>query len=173
MLTQADTFTFSDGSQYTVVSSPANPELEPLVVEMVFQPDCLAPPPHVHPHASDTFEVLEGAIEVRASGKWQRLETGKRITAAPGAVHTFRNRGRAPVRVRNVHEPAYRFEHYLRCIDALLREQKFTKITPRAAIYLAMIDRAHAETIRPAPALKAPAAMLAALGAAMRVRIPE
>jgi hypothetical protein len=75
--------------------------------------------------------------------------------------------------VRNVHDPAHRFEHYLRQIDAVLREQGFTKVTPRAAVYLAMIDREHSETIRPAPALRAPMALLAALGRAMRLQLPE
>lgn len=67
MSADAEQFTFPDGSQFRVVSSPENPGREPLVMEMVFPPGCLAPPPHVHPHGSDTFEVLEGAIEVRAN----------------------------------------------------------------------------------------------------------
>jgi hypothetical protein len=95
MLTATDTFTFSDGSQYTVISSPDDPNSVPLVMEMTLQPDCLAPPPHVHPHSSDTFEVLDGVIEVRA------------------------------------------------------------------------------DTIRPAPAPRPPMAILAALGRAMRVRVPQ
>lgn len=173
MLTTANKFTFPDGSEYAVISSPSDPEHEPLVMEMTYAPRCLAPPPHVHPDGSDTFEVLDGEIEVRAHGKWHRLKAGQAITAKPGEVHTFRNRGRASVRVRNVHDPAHRFEHYLRQIEAVLRQQGFTKVTPRAAIYLAMIDREHAETIRPAAALRAPMRILASLGRAMRIQLPD
>jgi quercetin dioxygenase-like cupin family protein len=172
-LSTADEFTFSDGSEYRVISSPAKPEREALVMEMVFQPDCLAPPPHVHPNSSDTFEVQEGMIEVRANGKWRPLDAGQSITAKPGQVHTFRNRAHDPVRVRNVHDPALSFERYLRTIDAVLRDQGFTKVTARAAIYLAMIEREHTETIRPAPALRLPMAMLAGLGRAMGLRLPN
>ncbi len=32
----------------------------------------------------------------------------------------------------------------------------FTKITPRAAIYFAMLDRANPDTVRPAPKLRLP-----------------
>jgi quercetin dioxygenase-like cupin family protein len=171
-LTSADEFAFPEGSRYKVIAAPANPEHEPLVMEMVYQPRCLAPPPHVHPNASDTFEVLDGTIEVRANGRWHRLQAGESITARPGEVHTFRNRGQASVRVRNVHDPAHSFERYLRRIDAVLREKGFTKVTPRAVLYLAMIERAHAETIRPAPALRVPMAVLASLGRIMRLRLP-
>lgn len=169
----ADRFTFTDGSEYTVLTRPSNPEREPLVMEMVFQPGCLAPPPHVHPSSSDTFEVLEGMIEVRANGKWHRVQAGQSITAKPGQVHTFRNRADAAARVRNVHDPAHSFESYLRHIEAVLREQGFTKVTPRAVLYLAMIERRHAKTIRPAPALRMPMTILAALGRVMGLRLPN
>jgi quercetin dioxygenase-like cupin family protein len=168
-----DSFVLPDGSRYTVVSSPANPQRQPLIMEMIYQPGCIAPPPHIHPNASDTFEVLEGAIEVRANGKWHRLETGQSITAEPGHVHTFRNRGPEPVHVRNIHAPAHGFERYIRRIDRLLAVHGFTKITPRAAIYLAMLDREHTDTQRPAPQLGAPMAILAALGRALRLQLPD
>jgi quercetin dioxygenase-like cupin family protein len=173
VLTTANQFTFSDGSEYVVISSPADPEHEPLVMEMTYVSHCLAPPPHVHPDGSDTFEVLEGEIEVRANGKWHLLEVGQSITAQPGEVHTFRNRGSLPVRVRNVHDPAHRFEHYLRQIEAVLREQRLTRLTPRAAMYLAMIDREHQETIRPAVPLRVPMSILAWLGRALQIRLPD
>ena len=74
MLTSADKFTFPDGSEYAVISSPANPDSEPLVMEMVCQPECLAPSPHVHSSGSDTFEVLEGSsrCEPTANGTGSR-----------------------------------------------------------------------------------------------------
>ncbi|HWX75203.1 MAG TPA: hypothetical protein VNZ05_07850 [Solirubrobacteraceae bacterium] len=62
MLTAAERFTFPDGSEYAVISSPANPEREPLVMEMVYQPRCLAPPPHVRPNALSAPMAILAAL---------------------------------------------------------------------------------------------------------------
>jgi quercetin dioxygenase-like cupin family protein len=168
-----DQLVFPDGSEYTFIDSPADPGREPLVMEFLLKPGCLAPPPHVHPQAQETFEVLEGAFELQGAGKWQRLQAGESLTVEPGQVHTFRNREGAPVRVRNVHNPGHSFERYLRRIDALLSEHGFTKVTPRAAMHLSMLYREHDETIRPAPALRIPTRILATIGRALRMRLPE
>jgi quercetin dioxygenase-like cupin family protein len=168
-----DRLLFPDGSEYTFVSSPADPSREPLVMEFLLQPHCLPPPPHFHPRAKETFEVLDGAFELRGSGTWHRLEAGQSLTIEPGEVHTFRNHESAPVRVRNVHDAAHGFEPYLRGIDALMRRHGFTKVTPRAAIYLATLQSKYHDTIRPAAALRLPSMLLATIGRALRLRLPD
>ena len=117
--------------------------------------------------------MLEGAFELRRAGSWHRLAAGQSLTVAPGEAHTFRNHESAPARVRNVHDPAHSFERYLRRVHALINEHRFERISPRAALYLATLMREHADTIVPAGPLRLPAALLAGIGGALRLRLPD
>jgi mannose-6-phosphate isomerase-like protein (cupin superfamily) len=170
----AEALVFPDGSTYTVIGSPADPEREPLLMEFLLMPDCAAPPPHVHPGGQrETFEVVEGAFELRQGSDWHRLAAGESLTVKPGEVHTFRNREGAPVRVRDVHDPAHSFEPYIRRLHALVSEHGFTGVSPRAALYLSLLWREHRDTIVPATAPQRVAmALLAAIGRALRLRLP-
>lgn len=164
---------FPDGTRYRVLTSPADPEREPLVVELLLPPGCIAPPPHIHPHSKETFAVVEGTFEVRKGRSWHRVNAGESMTLDAGTVHTYRNRDTGPVRVRDIHEPAHSFERYIRRVGAVLEQQKSTTVTPRAAIYLAMLDREHADTVRSAPPLRVPMVLLAGLGRTLRFRLPD
>ncbi len=169
-----DRFELPDGSVYSVPGSPVDPEREPVVMEFMLPPGCVAPPPHIHPRDQrETFEVLEGTFELRSGRDWHRLETGQSLTVEPGTVHTFRNRESAPVRVRNVHDPAYSFERYIRRVHALVTEQGFIKMSPRAALYFSLLAREHSDTFVPAPPLRGPMFLLASLARVLRLRLPD
>ena len=168
-----DRLEFPDGSVYTVVRRPADPEREALAMEFLLQPNCPAPPPQSHPGGPrETFEVVEGAFELMHGNDWKRLEAGESLTVAEGEVHTFRNHEAVPARVRNVHDPAHSFERYIRRIHALATEHGFERVSPKAAVYMAMLMREHSDTIEPAPRLRLPMAAMAALGRALRLRLP-
>jgi quercetin dioxygenase-like cupin family protein len=172
-MTTGQSFTFPDGSQFTVLASATDPRRDQLVMELILPPGCIPPPPHVHPHSSETFEVLDGALELKCEGKWHRLTTGERLTIKPGQTHTLRNRERSAVRVRNVHEPDSGHERYMRRMAALMHEHQFAKVTPRAAVYLATLDQQHRETIRPAAPLRVPMRALATIGRVMKLKLPD
>jgi quercetin dioxygenase-like cupin family protein len=170
----SDRLVFPDGSEYTVLSSPADRDHEPLEMEFLLQPHCLAPPPHFHPGGQrETFEVLDGAFELRRGRTWHRLEAGGALTIEPGEVHTFRNHETAPARVHNVHAPAHSFERYIRRIHAIASGHGFSKVTPRAALYLAALMREHRDTIVPAAPLRVPIGLLASAAGVLRLRLPD
>lgn len=143
-------------------------------MEFLLQPRCLAPLPHVHPRTQrETFEVLEGAFELRRGRSWHRLEAGQTLTIQPGEVHTFRNRERVAARVRNVHDPAYSFERYIRRLHALVSERGFAGIAPRAALYFAVLVHQHRDTEVPAVSLRLPIALMATIGRMLRLQLPD
>src|SRR5688500_5490492 len=51
-----------------------------------------------HPHQEETYDVLEGALEVSLDGRWRSVPAGESLTVPPGAVHGFRNTSGVPVR---------------------------------------------------------------------------
>jgi len=170
----SDRLSFPDGSEYVVVDSPPDPEHQPLVMEFLLAPHCQAPPPHIHPGAQrETFEILDGAFELRRGRSWQRLEASQSLTVEAREVHTFRNHESGPARVRNVHDPAHSFERYIRRIHGVVTQHGFTRISPRAALYLAMLMREHADTIVPAMPLRLPTALAATAGRALGLRLPD
>lgn len=53
---------------------------------------------HYHPEQEETYQVVEGVLEVFRDGKWQPVRAGESLTIPPKTVHGFRNNGEAPVR---------------------------------------------------------------------------
>lgn len=61
-------------------------------IEMWVQPGG-GVPPHVHPAMEETFETLDGQLQVLAGRRWLEVNPGEAATAAPGTRHAYRNRG--------------------------------------------------------------------------------
>ena len=129
-----------DGSVYEVLNTAADTRRE--FVEMIFHqpPGSVPPPPHAHSHLVEEYEVLEGNFDVMVDGEWRTLGAGESASIPVGALHTFRNRSGATVRVRNFHRPGARFDQYIEHIYKLLRARGVKRKTdPRVPIYLAMV----------------------------------
>jgi mannose-6-phosphate isomerase-like protein (cupin superfamily) len=114
-------------------------------------PEMPGPPVHVHPTADESYEVIEGALDICVDGEWRTLRAGESATAPAGAPHTLRNATEEPVRIVNVHRPALQFESFFRELHALIRRGKIKHLPPkepRSAIYVAMLFSKYPEEIR-------------------------
>jgi mannose-6-phosphate isomerase-like protein (cupin superfamily) len=161
-----------DGSVYAVTAPAADSGGEFVEMEFTLPPGSVSPPPHVHHGLTEEYEVIEGSFDVMSGGAWTTLEPGESASIPPETLHTFKNRSRATVRVRNVHRAAARFEDYIEHIYRLTRARgiKSTK-DPRLPVYLSMLMLEYPETLAPGRArerigLKA----LAGLGRLLRLR---
>ena len=76
-------------------------------------PHSPSPPVHVHDNAEDSFEIVEGRLDVKLDGTWRTYGPGERAAAAPGHRHTLRNSHDEPVRFINRHRPAARLRGVL------------------------------------------------------------
>jgi len=151
MARAGDRFLMLDGSIYSVLRPAAETGGESIEMEFLLPSGCVPPPPHVHDHQVEGYEVLEGDFEVLVDGTWRTLHPGEIAEVPIGATHTFRNRSGGNVRVRNWHKPALRFEDYIERIYVTLRDNGITrKRDPRIPIYLSMLMFDYPETIRPA-----------------------
>ena len=58
---------------------------------MVLNPQPGGPPVHNHPNATETYEVLEGELDINVAGSWTTLKAGDIAAAKPGVSHTYRS----------------------------------------------------------------------------------
>ena len=79
------------------------------------------PRPHAHP-PEETFELVNGVVEVLHDGRRRRLEPGEPVTVPSGSVHTFTNPSDAPASVKVTVVPAHDFERVMRALAGLARD---------------------------------------------------
>jgi mannose-6-phosphate isomerase-like protein (cupin superfamily) len=134
-------------------------------------PQMAGPPVHVHPTAEESYEVVEGSLDIFIDGEWRTLRPGESASAPAGVPHTLRNATAEPVRIINIHRPALRFEAFFREMQALIAQGKIKALPPkepRSAIYVAMLFGKYPDEIRvvkpPSGVFKALAAVGRALG---------
>jgi quercetin dioxygenase-like cupin family protein len=150
MAKPGDRFDMPDGSAYIVRRPAADTGGEYVEMEFVLPPGCVAPPPHVHPQQVEEYEVLEGSFDVTVDGQWRTLAPGESASVPQGALHTFRNRSGAVVRVRNWHRPAVRFEDFIERTSAALQAAGVkSKRDPRLFICLSMVMLKFDDTLVP------------------------
>jgi mannose-6-phosphate isomerase-like protein (cupin superfamily) len=87
------------------------------LMDDVLAPGFPGPVPHRHREMVDSFWVLEGELTVRLGEREATAGPGTLAVVPPGNVHTFANRGDAPVRVLNLMFPAG-LEQYLKRVAA-------------------------------------------------------
>ena len=76
-----------------------------------------SPPIHIHPYAIETYEILEGEMELYINGNWINARKGDKLQVEKGQPHTFRNNSGASAFVYNTHQPAMNFEGFFRGLD--------------------------------------------------------
>lgn len=116
-----------------------------------FDPRMKGPPVHVHPGQEESFEVIEGTLDVFVDGKWSQVRAGETATVQPGVAHTFRNASDKPLAVVTRFRPALRSEAYFRELHRLIHEGKIRRLPPReprTGIYGAMFLCAYPDEIR-------------------------
>ena len=150
MANTGDRFEMPDGSVYEVTAAAADSAGEFVEMEFTLPPGSVAPPPHVHPHPIEEYEIIEGTLDLMIAGNWRTLTEGESASVPTGVLHTFKNRSGASVRVRNVHRPAARFEDYIEHIYKLTRARGITGAKDlRAPVYLSMLMLEYPETLAP------------------------
>jgi mannose-6-phosphate isomerase-like protein (cupin superfamily) len=109
------------GMVMTIVKAADDTQGRSLEMEWTLSPKSGGTPVHVHPAATETYEILSGELEVFKKDRWIKAKTGDKIVIERGEPHTFRNPTNNYVRVYNTHQPAMRFESFFKGL------QKFSK----------------------------------------------
>jgi quercetin dioxygenase-like cupin family protein len=69
-------------------------------------PGLPGPPTHVHPNWEESFEVIEGSLEVCKDGEWSTWTPGGTAVVPPGVPHTLRNASDEPAKTITRIRPA-------------------------------------------------------------------
>src|SRR5215207_3210412 len=101
---------------------------------------------HVHPNSDDTFEVIDGTLEVCIDGEWRPVRAGEAVTVPAGAPHTFRNASDQNAKVKRIMRPAGRSEAFFRDMHRLIGEypDEIRSVNPPNGVFkaLAVVGRA-------------------------------
>lgn len=137
------------GAKFFIRKTAAETEGRSFEMEWELAPESGGTPIHIHPNAWESYEVLEGKLDVYVDGVWQTLSTGERLEVESGIPHTFRNSSAEVVRVYNSHAPAMRFDQYFEGLGRLTSRGILSaqRITPRAILHLALLMTSHEEEI--------------------------
>lgn len=132
------------------------------------------PPLHVHPTAEESYEVIEGTLDVCLDGEWRTVRAGETAIAPAGVPHTLRNATTEQVRLVNIHRPALEFESFFREMHSLIQQGKIKRLPPkepRSAIYAAMLFAKYPNEIRVTKPPNAVFKALALVGRALRFKL--
>lgn len=122
---------------------------------------------HIHPNASESYEVLEGSLGV-CEGRVENVQRGRQCDRGARRAHTFRNASTEVTRVRNVHQPALQFGEYFYRLDRVVNSGVVSSggMTLRALMHLSILMTSYSAEIRP---VRPPVAVMRAFAAVGRV----
>jgi mannose-6-phosphate isomerase-like protein (cupin superfamily) len=145
-----------------------------VLLETIVRPQGFVAATHLHPHQTERFEVLEGLLGLRIGE--EELLAGPRDVAVvpPGTPHRFWNAGEHEARFLCEVRPALGFESLIETMFTLAAEGKTNRKGMPNPLRLAVIAKAHFDTVRlpfpPAAMQRAALALAAPLGRAIGYR---
>jgi quercetin dioxygenase-like cupin family protein len=136
------------GESITFHQTSADTNGEAVVIETVVQANGAVCAAHVHPSQTERFSVIGGRLGMKVGRKKLLLERGDVAVVEPGTPHKFWNMGDEEVRFVCEVRPALQFESLLETMFALAEDGKTNKKGMPNPLRLAVIARAHFDTVR-------------------------
>ena len=121
---------------------------ESVLVEVIVRPRGFVAAGHVHPFQTERFEVLEGRLGLRVGGKEFEAGPGEVAVVPPGTPHRFWNAGEDQARFQCEVSPALQFESLIETMFTLAAQGKTNRKGLPNPLQLAVIARAHFDTVR-------------------------
>ncbi len=121
---------------------------ESVLVEAIVRPHGFVAAAHVHPYQSERFEILEGRLGFRIDGKEHEAGPGEVAMVPPGTPHRFWNAGDQDARFQCEIRPALQFESLIETMFTLAAQGKTNRKGLPNPLQLAVIARAHFDTVR-------------------------
>jgi quercetin dioxygenase-like cupin family protein len=136
------------GERITFLATSADTDGEAVVIETVVQPHGFVAAAHVHPFQSERFAVTAGTLSLEIGQKEVNLLTGDVSLVPAGTPHRFWNAGESELRFVCEIRPALQFESLLETMFSLAADGKTGRKGMPNPLCLAVIARAHFDTVR-------------------------
>jgi quercetin dioxygenase-like cupin family protein len=104
--------------------------------------------PHVHPHASERFRVIDGSIRVVVNGQQHHVKTGEEVVVPAGATHGYENAENGQTRLAASFEPADQMDMFF---VQLQRVGAMNGTTRPSALQMFMFLARYRNTYLPGP----------------------
>jgi mannose-6-phosphate isomerase-like protein (cupin superfamily) len=134
------------GMRFTVLQTGEDTGGKSLDLHWELLPGCNMKDPlvHTHPHAIETYEVLEGEMEFFVKDKWLVAKKGDKLAVPKGVTHAFRNPTEKIVTVFNTHQPALKMENYFEDVCKVLDKvtgdrKKDFKMNMKTMMYMSVL----------------------------------
>jgi quercetin dioxygenase-like cupin family protein len=164
------------GETIRFIETAAETNGERTVVEVTLAVGGGVPMAHVHPYQSETFEVIEGELSMKAGREKVVAAAGEIVAVTPGETHKFWNASDKPVRFRCTVAPALQFEQFIETMFTLAEEGKLGRRGMPSPLRLAPIALAYFDNARapyiPAWLQKAGLVPVAALAKVAGIQAP-
>ena len=137
------------GAKFYIKKTAAETAGQSFDMEWELAPRTGGTPVHIHPLATETYEVLEGELDVYVKGNWRTLTAGQQLTVEAGVPHTFRNSSGVVTRVHNRHQPAMRYDEYFEGLGRITSRGIVSaqRVTLKAILHLAVLMTSYREEI--------------------------
>jgi len=134
-----------------------------VVIETYVQPNGFVAAAHVHPSQEERFEILSGEVGFNVGGEKTVAGPGQRLVVPAGTPHKFWNAGEEVAHFVCEVRPALQFESLLETMFALAADGKTNRKGMPNPLRLAVIAKAHFDTVQ----LPFPPAILQRIGLAL------
>ena len=121
---------------------------EAVLVETIVRPGGFVAAAHVHPHQTERFQVLAGQVGLRIGDTERVAGPGEVAVVEPGTPHRFWNAADDDARFLCEVTPALDFESLIETMFTLAAEGKTNRKGMPNPLRLAVIARAHFDTVR-------------------------
>jgi len=150
-------------TKFIIKKTAAETDGQSFEMEWELGPQTGGTPIHIHPHAIETYEVVQGKLDVYVNGSWKTLSVGEKVAVEKGVPHTFRNASDETTRVYNTHQPAMKFDQFFEDLNKLVNSGviKSNQMSFKALLYLSVLWTSYKDEVQ---SVKPPYAIMQVFG---------
>ena len=147
----------------TFLKTAAETNGEYVLIELRAAPGAVVAAAHVHPHQTETFEVVSGTLGAKIGRKRVEAVAEGVVVIEPRVSHKWWNAGEDELVFRAEVRPALQFEQLIETMFSLARAGKTNRKGMPNPLRLAVIANAHFDTVQ----LPFPPAIVQRIGLAL------
>jgi mannose-6-phosphate isomerase-like protein (cupin superfamily) len=136
------------GEHVTFLETAAETNGERVLIDVTVDPDGFVASAHIHPYQSERFQIVSGEAEFTLGKETVIARPGNVVMVEAGTLHYFRNAGQGELRFITEVRPALSFETFLETMYGLAADGKTNRKGLPNPLRLAVIARAHFDTVR-------------------------